>query len=76
MQKYLNGPKLINSDEIYEEGVYIKKIKNIVDYETAGYESIQNVEYISSRNEKSARNQILDWEIGIEQISHNSQSRK
>lgn len=59
LQRYLNGPKQINSDEVYEEGVYIKNIKNIVDYETAGYESIQNVEYISSKNEKSARNQIL-----------------
>lgn len=56
---YLNGPKQINSDEAYEEGIYIKDIKNIVDYETAGYESIQNVEYVSSKNEKSAINQIL-----------------
>ena len=59
LQKYLNGPKQINSDEAYEEGVYIRDIKNIVDYETAGYESIQNVEYVSSKNEKTARNQIL-----------------
>ena len=57
--KYLNGAKQISQDEIYEEGVYIKDIKNIVDYETAGYESIQNAEYISSKNEKSTRNQIL-----------------
>ena len=76
LHKYLDGPKMINSDEVYEEGVYIKNIKNIVDYETAGYESIQNVEYISSRDEKSARNQILDWEFGTEQISHHSQSKK
>lgn len=59
LQKYLNGPKLLNNDEAYEEGIYIKNIKNIVDYQTAGYESIQNVEYVSSKNEKSARNQIL-----------------
>ena len=59
LQRYLNEPKQINSDEIYEEGVYIKNIKNIVDYETAGYESIQNAQYVSSKNEKSARNQIL-----------------
>ena len=59
LQKYLNGPKLINSDEAYEDGIYIKDIKNIVDYETAEYESIQHAEYISSKNEKSARNQIL-----------------
>lgn len=57
--KYLNGIKQISQEESYEEGIYITKIKNIVDYETAGYESIQNVEYISSKNEKSARNQIL-----------------
>lgn len=59
LQRYLNGPKQLSDDEAYEEGVYIKDIKNIVDYETAGYESIQNVEYVSSKNEKSARNQIL-----------------
>lgn len=57
--RYLNGPKIINSDEVYEEGIYIKDIKNIVDYETAGYESIQNVEYVSSKNEKETQNQIL-----------------
>ena len=59
LQKYLNGPKQLNITEAYEEGVYIKDIKNIVDYQTAGYESIQNVEYVSSKNEKSTRNQIL-----------------
>ena len=59
LQRYLNGPKQLSNEEAYEEGVYIKDIKNIVDYQTAGYESIQNVEYVSSKNEKSARNQIL-----------------
>ena len=57
--RYLNGPKRLNSNQAYEEGIYIKDIRNIVDYETAGYESIQNVEYVSSKNEKSAINQIL-----------------
>ncbi len=59
LQRYLNGTKQLSSDEAYEEGIYIKDIKNIVDYETAGYESIQNVEYVSSKNEQKARNQIL-----------------
>lgn len=59
LQRYLNGPKQLSDNEIYEEGIYIKNIKNIVDYETAGYESIQNAEYVSSKNEKSATNQIL-----------------
>ena len=57
--RYLNGVKQISHNETYEEGVYIKNIKNIVDFETAGYESIQNAEYVSSKNEKIARNQIL-----------------
>ena len=57
--RYLNGPRRLNSNEAYEEGIYIKDIKNIVDYETAGYESIQNVEYVSSKDKKSATNQIL-----------------
>ena len=59
LQRYLNGTKQLSSDEAYEEGIYIKDIKNIVDYETAGYESIQNVEYVSSKNEQKERNQIL-----------------
>lgn len=57
--RYLNGVKQLSINEAYEEGIYIKNIKNIVDYQTAGYESIQNVEYVSSKDEKSARNQIL-----------------
>lgn len=57
--RYLNGAKQLSINETYEEGIYIKNIKNIVDYQTAGYESIQNVEYVSSKDEKSARNQIL-----------------
>ena len=57
--RYLNGPKRLNSNQAYEEGIYIKDIRNIVDFETAGYESIQNVEYVSSKDKKSATNQIL-----------------
>ena len=57
--RYLNGPRRLNSNQAYEEGIYIKDIRNIVDYETAGYESIQNVEYVSSKDKKSATNQIL-----------------
>ena len=57
--RYINGPKRLNTNQAYEEGIYIKDIRNIVDYETAGYESIQNVEYVSSKDKKSATNQIL-----------------
>ena len=45
--------------EVYETGIYIQDIKNIVDYTTQNYESIQNVEYVSTKDEKIKKNQIL-----------------
>lgn len=59
LEKYKNQLKRLNTNETYEEGIYITNIKNIVDYETADYESIQNAEYVASKNEKQATNQIL-----------------
>lgn len=59
LERYNNQFSVLNTNEIYEEGIYIKNIKNIVDYETAGYESIQNAEYVASKNEKKTTNQIL-----------------
>ena len=59
LEKYKNQFHVLNTDESYEEGIYITNIKNIVDYETAGYESIQNAEYVASKNEKQSTNQIL-----------------
>ena len=45
--------------ETYEEGVYVKDIINIVDFNTENYESTQNVEYVASKNQKKTKNQIL-----------------
>ena len=59
IEKYNNQFKKLDIQESYEEGIYIKNIKNIVDYETAGYESIQNAEYVASKNKKETTNQIL-----------------
>lgn len=59
LEKYNNQFRVLNTNESYEEGIYITNIKNIVDYETAGYESIQTAEYVSSRDEKQSMNQIL-----------------
>lgn len=56
-KKYLQENSLKN--EIYETGLYSKDIKNIVDYQSADYESIQNVEYVASKDEKLTKNQIL-----------------
>lgn len=59
LKKYYNGQKSLIRTEEYEEGIYIKDVKNIVDFETEDYESTQNVEYVASKNAKKSKNQIL-----------------
>ena len=58
LQSYLLGEKIILRKEEYEAGIYIKDIKNIVDYETEIYDSDQSIEYVATKSEK-ARNQII-----------------
>lgn len=58
IEKYLTGEKVIRRRERYEAGIYIKNIKNIVDYDTENYSSEQNIEYVATRD-KMARNQII-----------------
>lgn len=58
IEKYLIGEKVIRRRERYEAGIYIKNIKNIVDYDTENYSSEQNIEYVATRD-KMARNQII-----------------
>ena len=59
LKRYYNGEKNLIRTEQYEEGIYIKDIKNMVDYDTENYESTQNVEYVASKNSKKTKNQIL-----------------
>jgi len=59
IQRYLSERKDNTKNETYEAGIYIKDIKNIVDYETEEYESIQNVEYVASKRDNTRQNQIL-----------------
>lgn len=56
---YMTRQKSLVRTETYEEGIYIKDIKNMVDFETENYESTQNVEYVASKNDKKRKNQIL-----------------
>lgn len=58
IERYLLGEKVVKRRERYETGIYIKNIKNIVDYDTESYDSEQNIEYVATKNEK-ARNQII-----------------
>ena len=59
LESYKNKPNSLVRTETYEEGIFISNIKNLVDFETEGYESTQNVEYVASKNEKKRKNQIL-----------------
>lgn len=58
IERYLLGEKVVRRRERYEAGIYIKNIKNIVDYDTGSYSTEQNIEYVATKEEK-ARNQII-----------------
>ena len=58
IDRYLIDGNAIRRRERFEEGIYIKNIKNIVDYETENYSEEQNIEYIAT-TEKKAKNQII-----------------
>lgn len=69
LKRYMTGGKTLRETETYDAGIYIQDIKNIVDYDTARYESTQNVEYVSTKNEKKNINQIL---LSKEEIDKNN----
>lgn len=58
IERYLLGEKVVRRRERYEEGIYIKNIKNIVDYDTESYLEEQNIEYVSTKDD-TVRNQIM-----------------
>ena len=59
LERYEDSNEKIHRVETYEEQIYITDIKNMVDYDTENYESSQNVEYVSGKNDKKRKNQIL-----------------
>lgn len=58
IDKELNGT---GKKEYYNDGIYIKDVKNMVDYQNSEHESIENAEYVASRNAKTSKNQILKY---------------
>lgn len=59
LKRYLAGPQNLIRKEYYDAGIYIRDIKNIVDYNTENYDSTQNVEYVATKNGRMNINQIL-----------------
>ncbi len=69
IRSYESGAKLMSRKEEYEVGIYIKNIKNIVDYSSFGYESnAKDIEYIADEEKmaNSRKNQILMDEESME----------
>lgn len=58
IDKELNGE---GKKEYYDAGIYIKDVKNIVDFQSSEHDSTENAEYVASRNNKTNKNQILKF---------------
>ena len=61
LKSYLEEAELYQQPkkELYEEGIYIKDVKNMIDFNTDSLESSQNVEYVANKDNKIKKNQIL-----------------
>ena len=60
LKRYFSENRIAEQNEEYTAGIYIKNIKNIVDFDTEeDYEEIQNVNYIATKDNKNSKNQIL-----------------
>ena len=58
IDKELNGQ---GKKEYYNDGIYVRDVSNVVDYQSSEHESTENVEYVASRNTKASKNQILKY---------------
>ena len=67
LDRYLLSEKVVRRRERYEQGIYIKDIKNIVDFDTENYSEEQNIEYVA-KQEGKVRNQIILSEEQIEKM--------
>lgn len=61
LKRYYTGARIIGRKEIYDTGIYIKNIKNIVDFTTESYADTKDIDYIKEEEEvsKKNKNQIL-----------------
>lgn len=73
LEKYILGPKVLRRRERYDTGIYLKNIKNIIDYHKGNYEDEKSLEYIAIENERTMKNQIL---ISGEELKNKNQLKK
>ena len=63
LKRYMLGAKVLTRKEHYETGIYIQDIENRIGYSKDDYEdreTTQNVEYVSTKDRKTSKNQILN----------------
>ena len=65
------GAKTLPKREIFEAGIYIHEVENIIGYTTQNYDTTQNVEYVATKNEKKSKNQILLSQDEMEKMKYN-----
>ena len=69
VKKYASLPRKIIRHETYETGIYIRDVKNIVEYNTDGFDKIGETEEIKKEEkENKKKNQILLSAEEIEKI--------
>ena len=68
LNSYLVGAKTLTRKEVYETGIYIQDIENLIGYNTDKYETLKNEEKDTIKNKKGIINQILLSEEKIKEI--------
>lgn len=69
LKKYFEDSKSLDKKEVYETGIYIKNVKNIVGYDTDNYDDEKNIENIVNKNEDIRKNQILMYDEAKNKIN-------
>ena len=58
ISRYASQSKQLLRQEYYESGIYIKDVKNIVDYNQNGYENITNIENNKTEKQEGKKQEI------------------
>ncbi len=76
LKRFVLGAKTLTRKEIYQFGIYVKDVGNIIDYNTEDSETDKNVEYIVSKEERKNKNQILLSQEEIRKMKNNQENNK
>ena len=75
LKRFVLGAKTLTRKEIYQFGIYVKDVGNIIDYNTEDSETDKNVEYIVSKEERKNKNQIILSQEEIRKMKNNQENK-